>query len=1071
MIAGTFIRRPILASVCSLVIILAGAIAIPTLPIAQFPELAPPQVSVIAFYNGANAETVETAVTTPLEQAINGVEGMQYITSTSGNDGTCNITVTFDINRNLDVAAVDVQNRISQAEGRLPNEVKQVGISVTKVSTNFVLAGAAFSEKGEYDTLFLSNYIDRFVVDELKRVPGVGNVIVFGIGRYAMRLWVDPDKLAGRNITADDVVDALREQNVQVAAGAVGADPAPKGLTYQISVRAAGRLNDPAQFDDIILKRSPDGALVRVRDVGRTELGAESYTTASRFNGRDAIGFGVLQLPTANSLQVYRDVTAEIDRLSRRFPPGMKVQVAFDTTSVVSESIREVITTLVEAIGLVVLVMFLFLQNWRTTLIPAITIPVSLIGTFAFVKLFGFSINTLTLFGITLATGLVVDDAIVVIENIERHIHLRAAARKEREVSRERSTMEREAPAGRNIVEREASAERIVVSKSEAADAAAEAMGEVTSAVIATALVLAAVFVPVAFFPGTTGRLYQQFALTIAVSMAISAFNALTLTPALSALLLGHAGKPQGAFFRAVNRVIDGGTAMMVSALGGLIRARVVVTVVFLALLGATSWVYRSVPSGFVPDEDQGYVMVLIQGPPGASLDYTMNIVRQTEQILMSMPDTKQMFAAGGFGFTGTAPNQGILFAQLKDFKERKGAAHSAKVLVPQLFGAFSRITGALVIPFLPPSIQGLGQFGGFTYELLDQSGGPITNLEAAAQQVIAQGNQTPGLTALFTQFTANDPQIVVNIDREQAKSLGLSLGDITNTMQILLGSSYVNDFDFNNRSYRVYVQADQQFRSNPGDIEKYYVRTTAGRMTPLSNLVAVSESTAPKSITHFNLFRSATINGSAAPGYSSGQALQTMATLSDRVLPQGFSYAWSGVSLEEIKAGTQSAMIFGLGLLLVYLTLAGQYESITLPFIILLSVPIAIMGALLAQWGRGLINDVYCQIGLVMLIGLSAKNGILVVEFAEQLRARGLSIAEAAVEAARIRLRPILMTSLAFILGVMPLVVASGAGQEARHSVGTAVAGGMIASTFLNLAFIPVLYVVVKSLGRRRAE
>jgi HAE1 family hydrophobic/amphiphilic exporter-1 len=1035
-LADTFIRRPILASVCSLVIILAGAIAIPTLPIAQFPELAPPQVSVVSFYNGANAETVETAVTIPLEQAINGVEGMQYMTSTSGNDGSSNIIVTFDINRNLDVAAVDVQNRISQAEGRLPNEVKQVGISVTKVSTNFVLAAAAVSEHGEYDTLFLSNYVDRFIVDEIKRVPGVGNVMVFGIGRYAMRLWIDPDKLAGRNITADEVVQSLREQNVQVAAGAVGADPAPKGHTYQISVRAEGRLNDPAQFEDIILKRSADGALVRVRDVGRTELGAESYSTASRFNGRDGIGFGVLQLPTANSLQVYRDVTAEIARLSKRFPPGMKVEVAFDTTSVVSESIREVVTTLAEAIALVVLVMFLFLQNWRTTLIPAITIPVSLVGTFAFVKLFGFSINTLTLFGVTLATGLVVDDAIVVIENIERHIHDRHSDGKD----------------------------------GDTAAAASDAMREVTSAVIATALVLAAVFVPVAFFPGTTGRLYQQFALTIAVSMVISAFNALTLTPALSALLLGHVDKPRGVFFRVVNRIIDGGTTAMVSALRTLIRFRIAVTLVFVALLGATYWVYTSVPSGFVPDEDQGYIMVLIQAPSGASLDYTMNIVRQTEQAMMKLPETKQMFAAGGFGFTGTAPNQGIVFAQLKDFKDRKGDEHSAKALIGQLFGAFSQITGALVIPFLPPSIQGLGQFGGFSYELLDQSGGRIEGLQTAAYQLIAQGNQTPGLTALFTQFTANDPQLVVNIDRQQAKSLGISLADVTNTMQILLGSTYVNDFDFNNRSYRVYVQADQQFRSNPADIEKYYVRTAAGRMTPLSNLVSVREGTAPKSITHYNLFRSATINGSAAPGFSSGQALATMASLSDRTLPQGFSYAWSGISLEEIKAGSQSAAIFGLGLLLVYLTLAGQYESLTLPFIILLSVPIAILGALAAQWGRGLINDVYCQIGLVMLIGLSAKNGILVVEFAEQLRARGLSVAEAAVEAARIRLRPILMTSLAFILGVMPLVVASGAGREARHSVGTVVAGGMVASTFLNLAFIPVLYVMVKSFGRRRS-
>jgi hydrophobic/amphiphilic exporter-1 (mainly G- bacteria), HAE1 family len=1030
MLADTFIKRPILASVCSLVIILAGLIAIPTLPIAQFPELAPPSVQVTAFYNGADAQTVETAVTIPLEQAINGIEGMQYMTSTSGNDGSSAIVVTFDLARNLDVAAVDVQNRISQAEGRLPNEVKQVGISVTKVSTNFVLAAAAYAEHDEYDPMFISNYVDRFVVDEIKRVPGVGNVVVFGIGRYAMRLWLDPERLAARNVTADEVVQALREQNTQVAAGAVGSEPAAKGHTFQISVRAEGRLTEPAEFDNIILKRAQDGSLVRVKDVGRTELGAEAYSLASRYNGRDAVGFGVLQLPTANALQVYRDVNAELERLSKRFPPGLKITVAFDTTSVVSESIREVITTLVEALGLVILVMFLFLQNWRTTLIPAITIPVSLIGAFAFVKLFGFSINTLTLFGITLATGLVVDDAIVVIENIERHIH---------------------------------------ENRLRPIEAASTAMGEVTSAVIATALVLGAVFVPVAFFPGTTGRLYQQFALTIAVSMGISAFNALTLTPALSAVLLGRGEKPKGMFFRGVNRVIDGGTAGLVAMLRRLIRVRALVAIVFVGLLAATYWVYRSVPSGFVPDEDQGYVMVLIQAPPGASLDYTMNIVKQAERIMLKLPETLQMFAAGGFGFVGTSPNQGILFAQLKDFKERPGEMHSAKAVVGQLFGAFSQIPGAMVIPFLPPSIQGLGNFGGFTYELLDQSGGPIENLAATAGLVIGEASKTPGLTGVFTQFTANDPQFVATIDREQAKSLGMSLGDITGTMQVLLGSAYVNDFDFNGRSYRVYVQADQQFRSNPSDIEKYNVRTPGGRMTPLSNVVAVKEGTAPKSINHFNLFRSATINGSAAPGSSSGEALATMGRLSDRVLPQGFSYAWSGLSLEEIKAGSQSAAIFGLGLLLVYLTLAGQYESLTLPFIILLSVPLAIMGALAAQWGRGLINDVYCQIGLVMLIGLSAKNGILVVEFAEQLRARGMSIADAAVEAARIRLRPILMTSLAFILGVMPLVVASGAGREARHSVGTTVAGGMIASTFLNLAFIPVLYVVVKSLGRRR--
>jgi HAE1 family hydrophobic/amphiphilic exporter-1 len=594
-------------------------------------------------------------------------------------------------------------------------------------------------------------------------------------------------------------------------------------------------------------------------------------------------------------------------------------------------------------------------------------------------------------------------------------------------------------------------------------------MGEVTSAVIATALVLAAVFIPVAFFPGTTGRLYQQFALTIAVSMAISAFNALTLTPALSALLLAKVDKPKGLFFRGVNRVINGGTAVLVSGLRSLIKVRALVVAVFVALLGATYWVSTHVPAGFVPDEDQGYILTIVQAPTGASLEYTTDILKQVEQVLTKFPDVQNVFAAGGFGFAGSAPNQGIVFCSLRDFKERRGAEHSAQAIQRQLFGAFSQITGALVIPVLPPSINGVGVFGGFTYELLDQSGGPIEGLAATAQQLIGEGYRTPGLTGLFTQFTANDPQFVVTIDREQAKSLGLSLSDITGTMQILLGSSYVNDFDFNSRSYRVYVQADQPFRMKPDDIERYYVRSAGGQMMPLADVVNIREATTAKTISHFNMFRSAEINGSAAPGFSSGQALQTMQDLSNRVLPQGFGFAWSGLSLEETQSGAQSTAIFGLGLLLVYLTLAGQYESLTLPFIILLSVPVAVLGALLAQWGRGLINDVYCQIGLVMLIGLSAKNGILVVQFAEQLRERGMNTVDAAVEAARIRLRPILMTSLAFILGVMPLVVASGAGQEARHSVGTAVAGGMFVSTFLNLGFIPVLYVVVRRLTEWR--
>ncbi|MFN8059327.1 MAG: multidrug efflux RND transporter permease subunit [Vicinamibacterales bacterium] len=1032
MTVDTFIRRPILASVCSLVVILAGLVAIPTLPVAQYPDLAPPQVVVSAFYNGASAQVVETAVTTPLEQALNGVEGMQYMTSTSGNDGSCAITVVFDVTRNIDVAAVDVQNRVAQAEGRLPNEVRQLGVNVAKVSTNFVLGAGIYAENGAYDSLFISNYIDVVIKDALKRVKGVGDVMIFGERKYAMRLWLDPDRLANRSLTAADVVQALREQNVQVAAGQVGQAPAAADQAYQISVRAVGRLVEPDAFGDIIVKTGDNGALTRVRDVGRTELGAENYATVLRFNGFDAVGFGVLQLPTANALDVYRDVVAELDRLSERFPAGLKYRVAFDTTTVIRESIREVLKTLAEAIALVVLVMFFFLQDWRSTLIPTMTIPVSLVGTFAFVKLFDLSINTLTLFGLTLATGLVVDDAIVVIENIQRHIHEH----------------------GR---------------RSEVA--ASTAMGEVTGAVVATGLVLAAVFVPVAFFPGTTGRLYQQFALTIAVSVALSVFNALTLTPALSALLLGRAERPKGVVFRIVNRVIDAGTRIYVSSLRGVLRMRVALVIAFLAVLGLTYWTYQRVPRGFVPEEDQGFLMVLIQAPEGASLDYTAKVGVEVERVLATIPEIQNAFSVTGFSFAGSSPNRGILFIGLKPFEERTAPGQSAQAIVGRLWGATSTVTGAMVIPLLPPTIQ-VGAFGGFQYELLDQTGSsslePLANAMGA---LIGQGNATPGLAGVFSAFTANDPQLLVTIDRERAKSLQVPFTAITETLQVFLGSQYVNDFDFNNRAYRVYVQADAPFRSSPDALGRYYVRSDAREMIPLGSLVRIEETTAPQVINHYNLFRSVEIVGQSAPGYSSGQAMTLMEDISRRTLPQGMAFTWSGLSLEEKAAGSQALVIFGLGLLLVYLTLAAQYESLVLPFIIMLSVPVAVLGALAAQASRGFINDVYCQIGLVMLIGLSAKNGILIVEFAEQLRAKGASIVEAAVEAARIRLRPILMTSFAFILGVLPLVFATGAGRASRNSVGTTVFGGMLVSTLLNLILIPVLYVVVRSIFKGRTH
>jgi len=1035
-----FIKRPIFATVCALLIILAGAVCIPGLPISLYPALAPPQVTVTSNYVGANAQVVESAVTTPLEQQINGVEGMHYITSTSSNDGTSNITVTFRTGYDLNIAAVDVQNRVATAQGRLPQEIKNTGVTITKANPNFVFAAGFFSPDNSLSNQYISNYLDVYVKDALKRIPGVGDVVIFGERKYAMRIWLDPTKLAARQLTAADVVSALQEQNVEIPAGQLGRPPSDQKQSFQITLRVVGRLSDPKEFEGIILKNTPNG-IVQLKDVGRAEIGAENYDTNLLYSGHQAIGVGVQQLSNANALEVDKAAKAALNELSKSFPPGMKYVIAFDTTTVVGDSVKEVITTLEEAVAIVILVIFLFLLDWRATIIPAVTIPVSLIGTFAFIKIFDFSINSLTLFGITLATGLVVDDAIVVIENAQRHIN------------NDHTDPHR---------------------------ATSVAMAEVSSAVVATSLVLISVFVPVSFFPGTTGILYRQFSLTIAFSIAISLFNALTLSPALAAILLRSEEQKYSLLewthidvlsrgYSKFAHAIDNSIHWLGSAYGRIIgkalKYRYAMIALFVVALAGTAFMYLRVPTGFVPQEDQNYFIVVVQAPQGASLAYTTNIAKQAEEILRADPDVFGTFAVPGFSLSGgSSSNYGLVFAPLKPIDDRKGKGHGASDIVarvaPKLFG----IPGAIVVPFEPPAINGIGSFGGFQFELQDLGRNTLADVDTVAHKIVAGSRARPDLTGLFTSFTANDPQKLVGIDRQKAKAIGVPITQVTSALGVYMGSQYVNDFDFNNRSYRVYVQADQPFRMNAQDLRQYYVRSDASGLVPLGNIVSLTDSSGPQVINHYNLFRSAEIDGAAAPGYSSEQGLKAMEELAKKNMQQGMSFQWTGLALEQVESSGKAIIIFGLGILVVYLTLSALYESFALPFIILLAVPTAVLGALLFISMRGLVNDVYVQIGLVMLIGLSAKNSILIVEFAEQLIKQGRSIVDAAIEASELRLRPILMTSFAFILGVLPLYFASGAGKLGRHSIGTAIVGGMLFSTVLNLLFIPVLYVVVKT-------
>ena len=1025
-----FIRRPVFAAVCCMIITLAGVLAIPQRPIAQYPDLAPPQVTVTATYVGASSDVVESAVTIPLEQELNGVEGMKYISSTSSNEGISQINITFEPTRDLEVAAVDVQNRVARAAPRLPAQVNQAGIVVNKASSQLLLSFGLFSRDNRYNQGFLSNYADVYIRDTLKRIPGVGDVRIFGERKFAMRVWLDPSELARRGLTPQDVQRALIEQNIQVATGQVGQPPSDPDQPYQLAVRAQGRLVEPDEFGSIVVQRSAQGDIVRLGDVARVELGAENYSQSLLFDGYLGVGLGIFQLPTANALDVRDAVVAEMARLAREFPPGLEYKQGLDTTVAVRASIHEVTITLAEAIGLVILVIFLFLHGWRAVLITGLTLPVSLLGTFAFVQLFGFSINTLTLFGLTLATGLVVDDAIVVIENIERIMNQRGLS---------------------------------------ARQAAVEAMREVSGAVVAISIALIAVFVPVALFPGTTGAIYRQFALTIAASVAISTFCALTLTPALSALILKpHAGE-KWFLFRWVDRGLDWSRQRYTDLLRRILRHRWAVGIAFVACLAGTVQLFRAAPTGFIPDEDQGYLMISLQGPDGTSFAQTQKIMREVEQVLKKqVPEARALFMVSGFSFGGAGPNLATIFVTLETWDKREGEDQSVAAIVNRLRGPLGRIGGARVTPFQPPAIRGVGTFGGFQFIVEDATsvGGSLDQLAGATGALIARAGEDPRLRGIFSSFSANTPIVHVEVDRDKAKALGVPIDQVYGTLQLYMGSQYVNDFNYANRTYRVYLQADQRFRDTPEDIGGYYLRSESGQMIPLETVANVAPRTSAQIIRRYNLFRAAEINGQGAPGVSSGDAMAAMEELAAAGLPRGMRYEWSGISLEQKQSGGQTLAIFALGLVFVFLVLSAQYESFKLPFVIILAVPLAILGALGFQLLRGQVNDVFCQVGLVMLIGLASKNAILIVEFAEQLRRQGRSPLDAVVDAAAVRLRPILMTSIAFLLGVVPLMLASGAGAAARNSLGTVVFGGMLVSTIVNLVFTPGLYVIIQ---RRR--
>jgi multidrug efflux pump len=1040
-ISRFFIDRPIFAGVLSVLIVLAGLIAVPSLPVSEYPDVVPPQVVVRANYPGANPRVIAETVATPLEEAINGVEGMLYMGSQATTDGLMTLTVTFKLGTDPDKAQQLVQNRVSQAEARLPEEVKRLGITTIKSSTDLTLVVHLLSPQGRYDTTYLRNYAVLNVKDRLARLQGVGDVQVFGSGDYAMRVWLDPQKVAQHGLSASDVVGAIRGQNIQAAAGVVGASPGLPGVDLQLSINAQGRLQSEDEFGDIVVKTEADGAVTRLRDLGRIELGASGYALRSLLDNKEAVAIPIFAAPGSNAIEISNQVRATMEELKAGMPQGMEYAVVYDTTQFVRASIESVVHTLLEAVLLVVLVVILFLQTWRASIIPLLAVPVSVVGTFGVMHLFGFSMNTLSLFGLVLAIGIVVDDAIVVVENVERNIEAGLSPR----------------------------------------EATYRAMREVSGPIIAIALVLTAVFVPLAFITGLTGQFYRQFALTIAMSTVISAVNSLTLSPALAALLLkGHGTPPDaltrgmdrlfGRFFAGFNRLFRRGSGSYGNGLQRVIHRKALAVGVYAVLLVLALGLFKLVPSGFVPAQDKQYLIGFAQLPDGATLDRTEDVIRRMTDITLKTPGIEHAIAFPGLsinGFTNSS-SSGIVFASLKPFDERKGL--SAGAIAGSLNAQYGQIQEAFVVMFPPPPVQGLGTTGGFKLQLEDRGGLGYEAMDQAVKAFMAKASQSPQLAGLFTSFQVNVPQLYAAIDRTKARQLGVTVTDIFDTMQVYLGSLYVNDFNRFGRTYSVRVQADAQFRARAEDVGQLKVRSASGEMVPLSALMRIEPTVGPERATRYNGFLAADINGGPAPGFSSGQAQDSVRAIAAETLPPGISYEWTELTYQEILAGNSAAWIFPLAILLVFLVLAAQYESLTLPLAILLIVPMALLSAMAGIWLTRGDSNVFTQIGLMVLVGLSAKNAILIVEFARELEFAGRTPVEAAIEAARLRLRPILMTSMAFIMGVVPLATATGAGAEVRSAMGVAVFAGMIGVTAFGLFLTPVFYVLLRRLTGNRA-